>query len=488
MSRPRAIILITTDQQRWDTLGSGGHPVVKTPHIDMLAARGTVCTNAFCVSPLCVPSRTSLFAGDYVHRTGAVDNEHASYWTSVDDTLLGPLRAIGYRLALIGKNHAFHPEQARPDFDIWEEYAHWGKVAGTNVEAFPDVKAFRMEETRFPGIAADDGLMEGLIEGPDPFPPEACVTHRIVDDAIDFIDRQGDDPFFLYLSFPDPHFPNIVCEPYHSMYDPATFPPLPGADIDWEGHPFAHYVQSQTYDFPDYMTADIQRLLATYYGQITFIDTELGRFFDRLRAVGLWDQSLITFTSDHGDFGGQFGHVGKTKAFYEPLIRIPLVLALPGEDRPQRLEASISNIDIMPTILDHCGLAPSRPPQGRSFLAALTGGPDVHRDEIIVECGRPVQPPPPMAPDAFQAYQSERLKQDGLFWFIDYTVNGRAAMIRRDGWKYAWYVGDRDELYDLTHDPLELHNLSDAPEHREQREALRNRLLEWLLTEPVRGP
>jgi arylsulfatase A-like enzyme len=478
------ILIIKTDQHRYDLAGFMGHEIVRTPNLDALAADSLVCENAFCTSPLCVPSRTSFFTGNYVHRTGATGNGPDCHIKLDQGCLLDPLRAAGYRLSLVGKNHAFRGDYAEANFDTWEEYQHWGKSAGTNCEAFPEVKAFRMNETRFPGVDCSMGLMEGLIEGPEPFPQEHCVTSRIADDGIAFIGEGKEDPFCLHLSFPDPHWPNVVCEPYHSMYDPESLPDLPAVEMDWEGHPFAHYVQSLAYGFDKYTELETKRVVAALYGQITFIDTVLGRVFDHLRATGQYDNTLIVFTSDHGDFTGNYNLVAKTKAFYDSLIRIPLAIKLPGGEHAGRVAAQISNIDVMPTVLEALGME-SVSVQGRSFLPVLKGERDEHRKAIFAELGAPKDPPPPMAREDFLKYQEERLREDGIFWFIDYTVNGRAAMIRTEGWKYVYYTGDCEELYHVDADPLELTNLASDPAHRGKRDELHNRLTEWLLTEPL---
>ena len=288
----------------------------------------------------------------------------------------------------------------------------------------------------------------------------------------------------LHCSFPEPHFPNTVCEPYYSMYSPDRVE-LEATDIDWSGHPFAHYVQSQSSGYDSYSEQQRREILAIYLAQITFVDKAIGALLDAIRQNGIEDRTIIVFTSDHGDFAGRYGLIGKTKAFYEPLIRIPLIVAIPGRPSGQRIGANISNIDVMPTIADALGLeSPSRV-QGKSFLQLIDGKRQTHRDAIYAEVGTP-QPPPASLPIAqFPAYNKKRQAEDGVFWFIEYTTRGRAAMIRKDHWKYCFYTGDTDELYNLKEDPFELNNLADVSAHSARKEQLRNALLEWILSAPM---
>jgi arylsulfatase A-like enzyme len=439
-----------------------------------------VFENAFCCSPLCVPSRVSFFTGQYPHRTGATSNGIQAHIQAGAWSFLDELKSRGYALGLAGKNHAFSDEYLGRNFCFREEYGHWGKTHGRLTETDRQVKHW-LTAAGGPGNRLADGtLMEGLVETAMPFPERHCPTWRIAEDAGRFIGEQGHRPFFLHCSFPDPHFPNAVCEPYHSMYAPEQLE-LEAADIDWSGHPFAHYVQSQSSGFDCYGAAERKRILATYLGQISFIDTAVGAVVDALEGRGLLDRTLIVFTSDHGDFGGRYGLTGKTKGFQEVLIRIPLVMVIPGCPPGRRIGADVSNIDIMPTVGAVLGLRHPPKVQGRSFLALCAGRAQTHREAIFAEVGTAEPPPPPIPIPEFAAYNRERRARDGVFWFTEYTVRGRSAMIRQDGWKYCCYTGDQDELYELANDPYELRNLADHGEHAGKKAELRTALRKWSL-------
>lgn len=470
------IVVIMTDDQRWDSLGCYGHKVVKTPHIDALAREGTLFNNAFTAAVLCGPSRTSFYTGRYATRNQSWDNGPASLIGIGRFSFFEPLKQAGYRLGLAGKNHLLQKEYAEEWLDFFEEYDAHGKESGRLTEA--DKALARWRKTSGPRSSMGNYLLEGLIDRPEPFPEEQCMEARIADDAIDFIRQSAGGPFFLHMAFPMPHWPNVVCEPYFSMYrDQLDRIELPGMGrIDWDTHPFAHYVQSQCAGFDTMSAEDRRKILAVMYGQITFVDKSVGRLVAALREAGVYDNTLIVFTSDQGSLGGQFGLPCKTKGFYEALIRIPLVVKMPGDkERARTADAQVSNIDIMPTLLERAGVRFSGTIDGRPFLHVLTGGRDSHRGVIYSEVGQPRLPPAPIPKADYPAYNRRR-SAENMFWFIEYTTRGRAAMIREDGWKYCFYNGDMDELYHYEEDPLELVNLADAPEHRARLESMREKL------------
>ena len=203
--------------------------------------------------------------------------------------------------------------------------------------------------------------------------------------------------------------------------------------------------------------------------------------------MGLSKNTLFVFTSDHGDFAGRYGLIGKTKAFYEPLLRVPLIIVLPNEEQVSQSTADISNIDVMPTIAEVLGMDQPDSVQGRSILGVISGDESTHRRAIFAEVGEPHQPPPPIPVGEYSEYNRRRRDEEGVFWFVEYTTRGRAAMIRKDGWKYCYYTGDTEELYHVDEDPTEISNLVSEDDYTETKEKLKSALLEWLLTEPQKN-
>ena len=470
------IIVIKTDDQKWTSLGTYGDPVVQTPNIDALAKEGIQFENAYTAAVLCTPSRTSFFSGKYASTTKRFLNGPKYYINEEHFSFIEPLKENGYVIGHSGKNHTFHDNYYKKWFDYVEEYSPFGKDKGTLTEADKKVKKFR--STTGPDSRIGNVLLEGLIDYPEPFKEEECMSHRIGDDAIKFVEENKEGSFFLHMSFPAPHWPNIVCEPYFSMYrDQLDDIKLPGMNsIDWDTHPFAHYVQSQATGFDTLSVNDRRKVLATMYGQITFIDKQVGRLVQSLKEHGIYDNTLILFTSDQGCFGGQFGLPSKTKGFYESLIRVPLIIKRPGDRNLNRkTEAQISNIDVMATLMDYVGVDYDEKIDGISFLPVLKGKSDAHRTAIVAEVGLPQLPPDPIDKADYQAYNRKRAAED-MFWFIEYTTRGRCASIKKDGWKYCYYNGDMEELYHIAADPLELNNLATLSEYKDRKEVLKKEL------------
>lgn len=477
-NRPKNIVLICTDEQRHDSFGFRGQPV-DTPHLDQLAQESRVFKNAFTVSTLCVPSRVSLFTGQYPQWTQSCDNSAASHIHASQTSLVQILKAQGYALGLCGKNHTFDDYFKEEFFDFWEEYNHWGKEAGELRPSDHRVREWR-KSSAGPGLRTNDGMMlEGLIEEPEPFPAGECINARMAEDGVRFLESHRDEPFFLYYAAPDPHWPSVVCEPYHSRYAGRDIA-LEAEDVDWSTKPFRQFVQSQASGFDNYTSTQRKEILNRYFAQLSAVDDSVGSLLAAIDRLGLRDETIVIFMSDHGNFGGRFGLCGKTGAFYEPLVRIPLFIRVPGS-APGVSESMVSSIDILPTLLDVLGFPHPDTIQGSSFASTLHDPTLAHRECVFAEVGEYKTMPPPVQRDAYAEYNRKRTEGDGPFWFIEYTCRGRSAMIRTDEWKYCRYADDSDELYDLKQDPLETRNLIDDPGTNGIRDSLSNRLLDWLL-------
>lgn len=480
------LIVIKCDELRWDQLGYMNHPVVKTPNIDEFAAQANVFENHYTVSPLSTPSRASFFTGKYTSQHGCKFVDMPNHMKVDQWSYLNTLRDAGYIIGLAGKNHCFNDEYMEKFFDYREEYTHFGKIHGKMIKKDKEIYEYRHTDPRpdFSGDTPDQGsgiLGEGLIDGPLPFTEEECMTYRIAEDGLAFLEQFKDTTFFLHYSFPDPHWPNVVPEPYYSMYNPDSIE-LSGLDINWDEHPFAHYVQSVSQGYDKYTVEERKRIVATMYGQITYIDKSIGMLMDKLEELNLMENTIVVFTVDHGNFGGRYGMIGKTKAFYDALVRIPLAIKIPGVQGGKRHKAQTENIDVMPTVMEYLGFEKPNRVRGKSFLALMKGNsPDKHRDVIFSEVGLPGTPPPVMSREAFKPYQQKRIEEDGTSWFLDYTTVGRSGMVKKDGWKYCYYTNDREELYNCNQDSLELHNLAQKAEYAIKKEEMKNLFIEQFM-------
>ncbi|MDQ3541230.1 MAG: sulfatase-like hydrolase/transferase, partial [Chloroflexota bacterium] len=301
MERPN-IVIIMTDQQRWDTLGVYGNDRIRTPTLDRLAGEGALFEQAFVPIPLCTPSRASLFTGQYPTRNGLSANTGLA--SSADTpNLAASLHDAGYRTILAGKNHLFEQNGLARWFDHVVAYDHAGRVSGGDADELA-VRASR--QGRF-GERFIEHEERDVANEP---------TWRITGAAIDAVrDAQTvEQPFFLWLSYPDPHPPYVVAEPYASLYrgqdlgKPATRP----GELD--DKPLRQRVSRQLMRSADYSAEELRRLREIYYGMISFVDDEVGRFADALDEMGIAEDTIVVFMSDHGDYVGDHGMVRKSPA------------------------------------------------------------------------------------------------------------------------------------------------------------------------------
>lgn len=471
------ILLILTDQQRVDTLGYRGQTPCRTPHIDRIAREGIAFDRAICTSPLCSPSRASIFTAQYPHQVDMMTNHNT---LTTPPRLTAALTARGYDTAYAGKVH-LQPDARPPDvFGSREE-----REARYRLEGFE----FREGEPRiienwFARIAgestADYGEWCAAKNLPNGFPyadprlrthrqpamsiPKTAVMEMAVADTIDgwitdfalqhLAERPADRPFFHVCSYVGPHPPFKVPEPYYSMYDPADVPQPPNF------HPAPGKPDAVTRSFYHQLWLDHgedweawKKSVAVYWGYCTLIDDQIGQLIGALEADDALDNTLVIVASDHGEMLGSHGLWHKMMP-YEEALRVPLVMRLPGTiNGGLRSDAVVSLIDIAPTILSVCGADVPDEYVGRDLSPAFASG------------------------DEFQA-DAYRFAEHRPLGEWHQTVEFRLVVDAR--YKYVWNQGDRDELYDLQTDPYELTNRIDQAEYAPTQTRLRQRLATWM--------
>ncbi len=433
------LVLITADQWRGDCLSGTGspHPVM-TPHVTQIGCEGARFVNAYADCPVCQPQRVTQLTGQVASRFGLTHNFGGKAQTPVDPlrSLPGRLvREAGYQAQAVGKMH-FEPPRARLGFE--------------HIRLHPNDYAMWLEENGMGGMYRGHGL-----GGNEVYPAVSAVperfthTHWVIDEAIRFLyQREPDVPFFLWLVFEAPHSPFDPPEPYDRMYDNFTIPdPVRG---DWadEAYPpaFAKRVAMAKYD---HLTPEmIREARRKYYGQVSHIDYQLGRFFGELMTRGLYGNTAICFTADHGEHLGDHGLFAKT-TFLRGSGDVPLLLRLPATHPPARPDLVVRTpaltADICPTFLELAGLTPDADCDGASLLPALREGRTDDDRRIHGECG------------------GTAFCTDGRF-------------------KYLYYEeGGIEQLFDLRSDPDEKTDLSARPDLADTRDALRNSLVEYLL-------
>jgi len=455
------ILFLMVDQMRADCLGCAGHPVVKTPNLDGLAAKGVRFSRAYAQHPQCAPSRASLFTGRYPHANGSISNHTPMGDT---ETTLGELfLRAGYRSIAIGKTHLFPKKIASSFSETLLTEGQQSDAADPEV-LHPDYKKWIRENGYWETLKAvyaghsSEAYRSSFQAVPNPLPVEAYMDGWVGDRAVEMIDTLvPEEPFFLFVSFPGPHNPFDVPEPYASLYDPGNIP-LPesfGEDLSVKPPQHQEYkVRGRRNIGANYEKLDeesLQRVMAQYYGNISLIDDQIGKIIDALTRRGLDENTLILFTSDHGELLGDHGLLLKsTDAYpmlYDVSLRVPLVIKIPELPSPDRgMNSMVELIDIAPTLLDWAGV------QNTSWMQGMSLAPYLWRKDAIIE-------------------------RNTVF-----AESGSVKMIRNSRYKLVYYPGqDYGELYDLEADQNEIKNLYSDNKYKELRNSMIRILLDRLI-------
>ena len=466
------ILFIMSDQLRADYLSCAGHPTIKTPHIDALAARGVRFTHAYCQAPICGPSRMCFYTGRYM-------SSHGSAWNWVplpigERTLGDYLRPHGYRVAVSGKTHmaadvaGMHRLGIDPTTDVGFLLTQGG------FEPAPRHDGIHATPRSASGLAYNDFLREQGYDSDNPWQefansvtaPDGTVqsgwylqnadkpsrvadehseTAFITDRAMDFIRDHGADPWCLHLSYIKPHWPYVAASPYHRLYGPDDcIQPVRHERELWAPHPvyqaFMHQEVSRAF-----ARDEVRRtVVPTYMGLISQLDAHLGRLMAFLQEAGRLEDTFIVFTSDHGDYLGDH-FLGEKELFHDCSSRIPLIAYDPDpaadSTRGTTDDTLVEAIDLLPTFLDAVSVeAPNHVLEGESLLPRLRGGTAARaRDDVFSELDH--------------AYYETR-RELGLG-----PSDARSAMLRTREWKYVHHRHCDLQLFDLVNDPDELVDL-----------------------------
>ncbi|MHA0857759.1 sulfatase family protein [Paenibacillus sp. CMAA1364] len=443
------IWLITADQMRADVIGSE-NITVQTPTLDKLASEGTVMANAYCASPVCTPSRASIFTGRYPHVHGAWN-----IGVSLDEdevTLADYLKEENYKTVGVGKMH--FRSQCKPGFSTEAEdvvirdrarnrdHTYYGfdehHISEDNpVGEYLDwlrerdpVVADRFELDRFRSKDAEHDVWESDM------PAELHQTYWTAQKSIDAIlAHDTDQPLFLWTSFVDPHHPFDPPKAYADLYADADIA-IPHSSPDELKLRPEHLRQQGTNGYwpgggeaHSYTNEHLARVIRNYYGMITFIDEQINRIMDVWKKKGVYDDVLVVFTSDHGELLGDHGLMYKGPWFYEGLTRIPMIIKGPGITRGERSSGLMEHVDILPTLLDAIGRTRPYGVQGLSQLDVLNGQKLNVRDAAIT---------------SYDAHDR------GI----------QAKCLRTDRYKLVVFAGENyGELYDMLEDADERCNL-----------------------------
>ncbi len=435
------ILWYCTDQQRFDTIFSLGNPHVQTPVLDLLVGTGTAFTRAYCQSPICTPSRSSFMTGLYPSRLHSTRNGNGTFPASAPPLISKLIADSGYDCGMVGKFHlqsSGRRTEPRLDdgFDTWHfshaprddwplgehDYADWVRDQGG------DLNALRESEERVPA--------------------ELHQTTWATERGIEFIgrDRPEGQPWLLNLNIYDPHPPFIPPKAYADRFDPEAMPGPYFQESD-----LAHQQNLSRVDFQDEIRTPEQHAAreaqARYYAMIALIDEQFGRLLAYLDETGQRDNTVVIFTSDHGESLGDHGLMYKGCRFYEGLTRVPLIFSWPGRIA-QNLQASglVELLDLSATLLELAGLEVPAYHQGQSLMPILTGQAAADHGRDFVRC------------EYFDALDSHFTGGTGTF----------ATMHRTGRYKLSLYHSTgQGELYDMEEDPWEFEDLWNSAGHQE---------------------
>jgi arylsulfatase len=446
------IVFVITDQQRYDTIAALGSPYVDTPNLDRLVREGTSFTRTYVTAPSCSPSRASLFTGVYPHSLGVLRNEELWRHSWVES-----LADAGYHCVNVGKMHT-HPWETPLGF-------HERTVVENKDRDHPNVPFFHDQWDKALFVRGERKPTRTVLrDRPDYAERLGAFDWELPEDlhADVFVGSQarwwldtypGTEPFFLQIGFPGPHPPYDPVPRHLDAYRDRDVPLPVRSPADLAAQPDAlkelraHH-QRNDHDAVVHLEnptdQQSRRQRRHYLANVSMIDEQIGLLVDALRRRGVLDNTVIVFTSDHGDCLGDHGHSQKW-TMYEPSVRVPCIVWGPGRAAAgQRIDALTSMMDLGPTVLELAGVTPPSWMEARSLVPALRGEPWPGREYVFAEHAR------------------------------DLILTGTElmTMVRDERWKLVEFVdSDQGQLFDLDADPAEEHDLWAAPDHPEAREA-----------------
>jgi len=490
MSKVKNILFIMCDQLRADYLSCYGHKTLSTPNIDALAQRGVRFDRAYCQSPNCGPSRASFYTGRYVFSHGATWNFIP---LPVGEQSMGDhLRASGMRVAVVGKTHMYADRDGASRLLIAPESDPGRYLAEAGFEPYERDDGIHPDRKVDPKLAYNEYLRGLGMDGANPWhtwanagvdeqgeiasgwyyrnahrptrvSDEHSETAYMTRRAMDFMTEQGEKPWLLHLSYIKPHWPYIAQAPYHAMYGRQDIQaPIRAEHERHNDHPVYAGFRSHPEGIAFSRDADRENVIPAYMGLVKQVDDWLGRLFDFMRARDLWDNTMIVFTADHGDYLGDHW-LGEKEFMYEQGVRIPLIVSDPSapQTHGKSSRALVESVDLLPTFLDTMGQPlNSHWLEGESLRPILDGAKTSVREVAISELDYAI----------YGAARQLKLQ----------PRQARMVMARSDRFKYIHYDGLPPQLFDLHDDPMELRDLGRDPAYARARDEHLGYIFDWM--------
>ena len=450
LKRRPNILWICTDQQRWDTISSLGNECIRTPNIDRLANEGVAFLKAFCQSPICTPSRSSFLTGMYPSSVHGCSNGN-DRWAEAAPLVTKTLADSGYRCGLVGKLHlaGCHGRiEPRPEDDGYSVF-HWSH---SHKDMWPEGHSYA------DWVKGKGGTLGEMYQEKGYMDPELHQTKFCADKAIEFMEENAGHPWLMSVNIFDPHVPFDPPQSYLEKYDPESVPNPLFRESDLASQKKLAGVDFQVLA-SDPESFQVKEKIAAYYAMIEQIDDHVGRMLDCLNRSGQREDTLVIFTSDHGEMLGDHGLITKGCRFYEGLVHVPLIISWPSViSQGIRKRSLVELTDIAPTLVDYAGLEKGERMIGRSLRRLLESEFDAHRKFVRCEYYR-----------ALSLLAPGREGWEGSY----------ATMIRTDRYKLVVYHGhESGELFDLEKDPGEFNNLWSDPDCNEIRFDLMKAMLD----------
>ena len=415
------IVFLFSDEHTGTVMGHSGHPFVRTPHLDRLSEQCYTFDNAYCNYPICTPSRLSMLTGHYPHQIeawdlGAILDRNYKTWGDY-------LTETGYETVLCGRTH-FNGKDRLNGFSerLLDDLPRWCNTSGA-----PPLRT--LDDRR--------GSNSHVTEcGPGDH-EHTKYDRKVTDLAVDFLREKAsspdDKPFLLYCGYMHPHFPLIAPPEFFSMYDPdkLELPDTWNEPLDSQHPVIQHHRWAWRNDIPP-PEETVRCALASYYALVSCFDAQIGRMLDVIDTTPLRENTVVIYTSDHGEMAGSHG-IWQKQCFYESAVKVPLMLRLPSGEKA-RIKQNVSLVDVLPTLLDIAGLDKPSDLVGDSLLKIARQQPDQTTRAVLSE------------------YHHRGMLNAGF-------------MLKHGDYKLCHYVGNQPQLFNVEVDPLENDDLACKPEY-----------------------
>jgi arylsulfatase A-like enzyme len=448
--KPPNVLLMISDQMRAGALGALGRSPGRTPHLDRLASQGVAFANCFANNPVCVPARKSIFTSLYPHQHGSLSNRRGSGALPLRDSLLDDFRARGYRMGYVGKNHAFRKEEIEKlDF-----------VSVRDREAFRDYNRW----------------VPSWWHGDSYWPAEETYAHLNTEDALRFLRDGNREPFFLTVSWFDPHPPYMAPSEYTSRYAPAAMrlPEfIPAAKLSPR---LEEYRRALGFDRA--RDSDLTETMRYYYAAVEWgVDAQVGRLMKELDTRGLASNTVVVFVSDHGDFMGEHRMVRKGMFLYDALLRVPMIWRVPGVKGGRVAGQTAAQVDLRPTLAALTGARAREGWMGRSLATCLRGEEDASR-EFYTSAGYSEMTPELLDPNS-KLHREDNGPLHTRVMNHNMEPARKTAVLRSGEWKMILSETRPPELYRMGNGWVERENVAAGPGAAAVRRDLEQKLAKW---------